>query len=84
MQEKGFVKYIVLFILLVVFIAMFNIDVKALIESEFVQGVFYYVKVVLLFIYDAFDKVIGSIRSGDTGAFDMASTTVSTTSVLGL
>ncbi|MCK5027766.1 MAG: hypothetical protein KAS07_05095 [Candidatus Pacebacteria bacterium] len=79
-QQRGFIRYIVLFVLLIVFIAMFDIDVKAIVESAFVQEVIHYVKVVLQFIYDAFEKVIGSIKSSDTSVSDMASTTVSTTS----
>lgn len=79
-EQKGFIRFIVLFIILIVFIAMFDIDVKAIIESAFVQEIIYYIKVVLQFVYDAFNKVIGSIKSGDTDILDIATTTMSITS----
>lgn len=79
-REQGFVRYIVLFVLIVVFIAMFDIDVKAIIESDFVQEIIRYVKIVLQFIYDAFDKVIGDLQSGDGASLsETASSTLSTT-----
>ncbi|MCK5095925.1 MAG: hypothetical protein KAR24_01070 [Candidatus Pacebacteria bacterium] len=74
--QKGFVKYVVIFIVLVVLIAMFNIDVGAIIESDLVQSVYHYIKVILSFIYDAFVKVIGQLP---TNGGDMATSTATST-----
>ena len=75
-KERGFIKYIVIFIVLVVLIAMFNIDVRTIIESDLVQSVYYYIKVILSFIYDAFVKVIGQLP---TNGGDMATSTATST-----
>ena len=75
-KERGFIKYIVIFIILVVIIAMFNIDVGAIIESDFVQSVYHYIKVILSFIYDAFVKVIGQLPTNEG---NMATSTATST-----
>jgi hypothetical protein len=63
--NRGFIKYIVLFIILVVIIATFNIDVNKIITHPFVQDVWYYIKVVIAFIINAFDKVFGEFQKDD-------------------
>ena len=79
-KQKGFIKYIVIFIVLVVVVAVFNIDVKAIIESAFVQEVIYYIKVVLAFIYDSFVFIIEQFQSdGGETVEDIATTTVEST-----
>lgn len=61
--SEGFIKYIVLFVLLVVIIATFDIDVRSIVEHPFVQSVWHYIKVVLIFIRDAFGKVFGEFQT---------------------
>ena len=76
-DERGFIKYIVIFILLVVLISVFNIDVKKIIEHPFVQDVWHYIKIILVFIYDAFSKVFGQFQHTDVANVASSSTSVS-------
>lgn len=61
--KKGFINYIILFVILVVLIAVFNIDVHKIIQHPFVQEVWHYIKIILAFIYDAFKKVFGQFQN---------------------
>jgi len=64
-KQKGFIKYIVLFIILVVLIATFNIDVNKIVGHQFVQDIWHYIKVVIAFVINAFDKVFGEFQKDE-------------------
>lgn len=74
--QRGFLKYIVLFIVLVVLIATFNIDVKAIVEHQYVQDVFGYVRIVFEFIYDTFVQVIEPFQSQVTSTSSAATSSI--------
>ena len=58
-------RYIILFIILIVIISVFNIDVRSVVESPGVQQVFEYIKVVIQFIINAIEDVAGQFQSSD-------------------
>ena len=75
-KHNGFIKYIIIFVILVVLIATFNIDVRAIVESDFVQSVYHYIKIILSIIHDAFLKVIGQLP---TNGGEVATSTATST-----
>ena len=75
-KQKGFFKLIGLFVVMVVIITYFNIDVATIVESDLFQGTLATIKKIVAIAYDFVVNIIEQLNSS---AGDTATTTATTT-----
>ena len=80
-KQKGFFKMIGIFVVMVVIITYFNIDVASIVESDLFQGTIATMKKIIAIAYDFVVNIIEQLNSsaGDTATTTAATTTATTT-----
>ena len=80
-KQKGFFKLIGIFVVMVIIITYFNIDVAAIVESDLFQSTLATMKKIVVIAYDFVVNIIGQLNSsvGDTATTTTATTTATTT-----
>ena len=80
-RQKGFFKMIGIFVVMVIVITYFNIDVAAIVESDLFQGTLATMKKIIVIAYDFVVNIIEQLNSsaGDTATTTTATTTLNVT-----
>ena len=74
-KQKGFFKLLGIFVVLIVIITYFNIDVASIVESDLFQGALATFKKIVVILYDFVASLIDKLTPGG----DTATTTTATT-----
>ena len=78
-KQRGFFKILGIFIVFVIIITFFNIDVASIVESDLFQGTLATIKKIIAVLYDFVANIIDKLQGGDTATTTTATSTTATT-----